>query len=249
MKKASDFLVEVPLLKHDEIITRARQILREDVFREIYVHDGKRKLMGYIDMSDALAVTATKSNVTIEGFTKPIRPVNDTDSLDVVVSCIRENMTSSIPMVDDQGLIIGGVLLSEIFPVLITRGKVRGRVDEFMSEKVITCTSDEPVSKIHTLIIDSGFYAFPVVKKKKIVGIVSRRDLLKDGRWRSSVDGTSPTPVENIMTTPAFTVLPDEDVQYAADLLVRHDVSRLPVVEGDRVVGILDRHDVLDSMH
>ncbi|MCA9702618.1 MAG: histidine kinase, partial [Methanolinea sp.] len=81
MKNASDFLVEVPLLKHDEIITRARQILREDVFREIYVHDGKRKLMGYIDMSDALAVTATKSNVTIEGFTKPIRPVNDTDSL------------------------------------------------------------------------------------------------------------------------------------------------------------------------
>ncbi len=87
------------------------------------------------------------------------------------------------------------------------------------------------------------------MKKKKIVGIVSRRDLLKDGRWQSSVDGTSPTPVENIMTTPAFTVSPDEDVQYAADLLVRHDVSRLPVVEGDRVVGILDRHDVLDSMH
>lgn len=249
MKNASDFLVEAPILKYDEMITRARQILREEVFREIYVHDGEGKLMGYIDMSDALAVTATKSNVTIEGFTRSVRPVRDTDSLDVVVDSIRQNMTSSIPVVDDQGLIVGGVLLSEVFPVLITRRKVRGRVDEFMSDKVVTCMSDEPVSRIHTLIIDSGFYAFPVVKKKKIVGIVSRRDLLKDGRWRKSVDGTSPTPVENIMTTPALTVSPDEDIQFAADLLVRHDVSRLPVVEGDRVVGIIDRHDVLDAMH
>jgi len=248
MKVASDFLVEVPLLKYDDMITRARQILREDVFREIYVHDGKRKLIGYIDISDALAVTATKSNVTIEGFAKSIRPVKDTDPVDVIIACIRQNMTSSIPVLDDQDLIVGGVLLSEIFPVLITRRKIQGRVDKFMSDKVVTCTSDEPVSRIHTLITDSGFYAFPVLKKKKIVGIISRRDLLKDGRWRTSADGASATPVENIMTTPVFTVSPDEDIQFAADLLVRHDISRLPVVKGDRVIGILDRHDVLDAM-
>lgn len=248
MKVASDFLVDVPLLKYDDMVTRARQILREDVFREIYVHDGKRKLMGYIDISDVLAVTATKSNVTIEGFAKPIRSVRDTDPIDVIVTRIKQNMTNSIPVVDDQDMLVGGVLLSELFPVLITRRKIQGRVRDFMSERVVTCTSDEPVSKIHTLITDSGFYAFPVLKKKKIVGIVSRRDLLKDGRWRTSAEGASTTPVETIMTTPVFTVSPDEDIQSAADLMVRHDVSRLPVVKGDRIIGILDRHDVLDAM-
>jgi CBS domain-containing protein len=248
MKVASDFLVEVPLLKYDDMVTRARQILREDVFREIYVHDGRRKLVGYIDISDVLTITATKSNVTIEGFAKPIRSVKDTDPIDVIITSIKQNETSSIPVVDDSDLLIGGVLLSELFPVLLTRRKIHGKVREYMSERVVTCTSDEPVSKIHTLIIDSGFYAFPVLKKKKIVGIVSRRDLLKDGRWRTSADGASTTPLENIMTTPVLTVSPDEDIQVAADLMVRHDVSRLPVVKGDRIIGIIDRHDVLDAM-
>lgn len=248
MKVASDFLVDVPLLKYDDMITRARQILREDIYREIYVHDGKRKLMGYIDISDVLAVTATKSNITIEGFVKAIRSVKNSDPIDVIITTLKHNMTNSNPVVDEQGFIVGGVLLSELFPVLITRGNLVGLVRDFMSEHVVTCRSDEPVTKIHTLITDSGFYAFPVLKKKKLVGIVSRRDLLENGRWRTSADGSSPTPVESIMTTPVFTVSPDEDIQAAADLMVRHDVSRLPVVKNDSIIGILDRHDVLDAM-
>ncbi|HUU75016.1 MAG TPA: CBS domain-containing protein [Methanoregulaceae archaeon] len=248
MKVASDLLVDVPLLKYNEMVTRARQILREDIFREIYIHDGKRKLLGYVDISDVLCITATKSNVTVEGFIKQITPVNENDTLDTVLKTIRQNRTDSVPVTDAQGVLIGGIPVSELFPVLITRHRIHGKVRDFMSGKVITCSSDETVSKIHTLIIDSGFSAFPVLKKKKIIGIVSRRDLLKDGRWRTSIDGTSTTPVMSVMTTPVITISPDEEIQVAADLMIRHDVSRLPVTDGDKIVGILDRHDVMDAI-
>ena len=70
MKVISDFVIDVPVLKYDDQVTKARQMLRDDIFREIYVHDGKKKLMGYIDITDVLRVTATKSNVTIEGYIK-----------------------------------------------------------------------------------------------------------------------------------------------------------------------------------
>ena len=70
MKCAQDFMIDVPVLKFDEQITRARQILRDEGFREVYVTDPKKTLLGYLDITDALRVTATKSNVTVEGFVK-----------------------------------------------------------------------------------------------------------------------------------------------------------------------------------
>jgi len=248
MKVARDFMVEVPVLKFDEKVTRARQVLRDDIYREIYVHDGRKKLLGYIDITGVLSVTATRSNVTIEGFIHEIRAIHPDSSIDAVVKAIREQGTDSIPVVNDQNQVLGGVLLSEIFPVIITRNRFPGLVREYMSTKVVECPAEEPIHKIHTLMTGSGYSAFPVVKKKRLVGIISRRDLLRDGRWRASMEGASSTPVSGVMTTPVVTVTPGESLQKAAEMLVRHDISRLPVTDGDELVGIIDRHDLLHAI-
>ena len=60
MKTAQDFILEIPVLKNNDQITKARQILRDGRFREVYVVDGKKTLLGYIDLTDGLRVTATK---------------------------------------------------------------------------------------------------------------------------------------------------------------------------------------------
>lgn len=248
MKMARDFMVEVPVLKYDEKVTRARQVLRDDVYREVYVHDGRKKLAGYVDITGVLTVTATRSNVTIEGFIRDITPVTTGSPIGSVVKAIHDQGTDSVPVVDDQGHILGGILLSEIFPVIITQHKLPGTVGEYMSRKVVECQADEPINRIHTLMVESGYSAFPVMKKKRVVGIISRRDLLRDGRWRATADGASTTPVSGVMTTPVLTISPGETLQKAAEMLVRHDISRLPVLQGEELVGILDRHDVLNAI-
>ena len=43
MKTAQDFLIEIPVLKVSDGLTNARQILRDDRFREVYVIDAKKK--------------------------------------------------------------------------------------------------------------------------------------------------------------------------------------------------------------
>jgi CBS domain-containing protein len=243
MKTASDFLVDVPLLNNDDLVTKARKIMREDIYRELYVHDGQRKLLGYIDITDVLRVTATKSNVTIKGYVKEITPVYPDDTVDNVLAAIRINATDSVPVVDEQNIILGGVLLSELFPVAITTNQLQGQVRDFMSQDVITCSTDDTAQRIHNLIIESGFTAFPVVKKRRLVGMISRRDLLKDGRWRTASE--SSIPIEGFMTTPVVTVSPDDSTGDAAALMVKHDISRLPVTDGEKIVGIIDRHDIL----
>ena len=248
MKTAQDFILEIPVLKPGDQITKARQILRDDRFREVYVVDAKKNLLGYIDITDGLRVTATKSNVTIEGFVKEAPMVHPADSIEVAARAMRSYCTDSAAVVDPEPRVTGGVLLSDLFPVIISRNELHGTVESRMSRNVVALAQEDEIQKVYTLIVESGFSAFPVLKKKRLVGIISRRDLISSRRMRAVIADHARTPVESMMTTDVVTIAPGEPVSTAAELLVKHDVSRLPVIDGDHLVGIIDRHDVLASL-
>ena len=238
-------MVEIPVLRFSDQITKARQILRDDRFREIYVVDDAKKMLGCIDITDALRVTATKSNVTVEGFIKDAPQVHAADPIERVAKEIRKFRTDGAAVVNEQRQVIGGVLLSDLFPVLISRHELHGNVADHMTRNVVTADAADSIQHIYMLIVESGFSAFPVVKKKKIIGIVSRRDLLRGGRTRAAIAHAVHTAVGEIMTKEVITIRPDEAISLAAELLVRHDISRLPVIDGGSLAGIVDRHDVI----
>jgi CBS domain-containing protein len=248
MKTAQDFMIGIPVLKYNDQITKARQILRDDRFREVYVVDAKKNLLGYIDLTDGLRVTATKSNVTVEGYVKEAPMVSPADTIEQLARVMRKYETDSVAVVDPSPHIIGGVLLSDVFPVIISRHELHGTVASHMTRDVMIASPTDTIQKIYTMILESGFSAFPVVKKKRIVGLISRRDLIRTRRVQSIISGHAHTTIEEVMSKNVVTIGPDEPIGSAAELLVKHDVSRLPVIDGDRIVGIVDRHDVLKGL-
>lgn len=249
MKVASDLMVDIPALHYDDYITKARSILRDDVFRELYVVDEKDRLMGYLDISDVLRVIDTKSNITIKGYTREAARVAPDTPLTEVAHATMNAYTNSAAVVNEEGVLLGGVLFSELFPVLISRRDIPGRVEEAMSRDPVTCAPKDPLYRIYSLIVSSGFIAFPVVQKNEVIGIISRRDLLRAGKIRISVKNQADTTVDRVMTTPVITVTPDDLVATAAGLMVKHDISILPVVdETKRLVGVIDRHDVASCL-
>jgi len=241
-------MIEIPVLKPDDKITKARKILRDDRFRELYITDARKNLIGYIDITDGLRVTATKSNITVEGFVKDAPRVQAGDAIETVARKMWEYRTDSAAITSPQGHLLGGVLLSDLFPVIISRKELHGTVGSRMSEKIVTANPEDTIEKIYSLIVESGFTAFPVVKKKKLVGLISRRDLISRRRLRSALIQHAQTPIESIMTKLVVTVSPEEQINAAAEQMVRHDASRLPVIDEGRLVGIVDRHDVLAGM-
>ena len=128
MKTAQDFMIRIPVLKYNDQITKARRILRDERFREVYVVDGKKNLIGYIDLTDGLRVTATKSNVTVEGYVKEAPMVSPADTIEQLARVMRDYETDSAAVVDPSPHIIGGVLLSDVFPVIISRHELHGTV-------------------------------------------------------------------------------------------------------------------------
>jgi len=247
MKVAQDVMIEMPVVRNTDLVTKARQILRDDSFREIFVENEKRILTGYIDITEALRVTATRSNVTVEGFQKEAAVVQPESTIEQVARTMRERRTDSAAVVDPGGHLLGGVLLSDLFPIIISRHEIQGTVADVMTRKVVTCSPDDPLQRIYRLMIESGYTGFPVVRKGKLAGILSRRNLLGDGRLRTALENDAEIPAERLMVTQVITTAPDEPLTRAAGLMVRHDVSRLPVLENGRLAGILDRHDVLKA--
>ncbi|MCP1715567.1 CBS domain-containing protein [Methanocalculus alkaliphilus] len=248
MKVARDLMVEVTSLKRDEYVTRARQILRDDVYREIYITDDQGHLRGMIDITDVLRVTDTRSNVTIAGFIRDVSGISPDTPLEEAASAILKAGTDSIPVSAGNGKFIGSILLRDLFPILVSRHEITGLVRDAMTEDVVCCNTGDSIQKVYSLITDTGYASLPIVRGKELLGVISRRDLVENGGIRRSLGNSTRTQVNKVMTTPVITATPDMQVSEASHLLVSHDISRMPVVSEGTVVGILDRHDVLRTI-
>jgi len=248
MKTARDFMIEIPVLGCHDGITKARQILRDDRFREVYVTGIKKELLGYVDITDALRVTATKWNVTVEGFVKDAASASPDASIESVAKTMREFRVDSAAIIDPGRHIVGGVLLSDLFPVIISRNELSGRVSTHMSTEIQTVAPEDMLQQVYAKIVEYGFCAFPVIKKKKLVGLISRRDLIRYGGVRSAIAQSSTKTVEEVMVNEVVTISGGAPLSEAARLMVDNDVSRLPVLDGGFLVGILDRHDVIAGL-
>jgi CBS domain-containing protein len=90
---------------------------------------------------------------------------------------------------------------------------------------------------------DAGM--IPVVQDGKLIGTVTDRDIA----IRVVAEGRDPnrTTVGEIASKDVVTVEPDQDLSDALRLMARHQVRRLPVVDGDSIVGVIAQADVAQN--
>ena len=85
----------------------------------------------------------------------------------------------------------------------------------------------------------TGISGVPVIKNKKIVGIITRKDLLRK---------PEETQLGLLMTPKPVVIDPDMDMREAAGMLVSRRIRRLPVVEDGRLIGLLSVADVIAAL-
>jgi len=109
--------------------------------------------------------------------------------------------------------------------------------------EVLTVTVDTPVHEAVAILAERKIGAAPVVQRGHVVGIMSERDII----YRLQSDGASMLDwtVERIMTSPAITVTPETEIMAALSLMTRRRIRHLPVVEGERLVGLVSIGDLV----
>jgi len=130
------------------------------------------------------------------------------------------------------------------------------RVAELMTSKVFTVEPHDLIDRVFFLIHYEKIRHLPVVEKGKLVGIVSDRDLYKalgpksnSNAVETNKDNTQlhvvSQKVAHIMHRGVYTIGPDAFLSEAAALLAEHRIGALPVVENNKLVGILSATDIL----
>ena len=109
--------------------------------------------------------------------------------------------------------------------------------------EVLTVTAETLVRDAVALLAEHRIGALPVVRDDVVAGIMSERDVI----YCLRTDGAAVLdwPVERIMTAPAITVERDHQVMGALSLMTKRRIRHLPVVEGDRIIGIVSIGDLV----
>jgi CBS domain-containing protein len=142
---------------------------------------------------------------------------------------------------------------------------------EIMTPDPFTVAPDVPVMDAAHLMSEKNVGALPVVKDGKVVGIVTESDLIMQDvraqfptyisllggvimyppsvkRFEEGLKKAVAATVGEVMTSEPVVVGPDATLEDLATLLMNRDVSRLPVIEDGKLIGIISKHDLVRSL-
>jgi acetoin utilization protein AcuB len=114
-------------------------------------------------------------------------------------------------------------------------------VSNRMTKEPVTIRADDLLSEAQAKMRQGGFRRLPVVRDGKLIGIITDRDL------RAHTGYLERTRANGVMTEKVRTISPSATVEEAAQILLEHQIGGLPVVENDRLIGIITTSDVMKS--
>ena len=121
------------------------------------------------------------------------------------------------------------------------------KVDQYMTTDLFTVHADDPVEMVNILMDWERLRHIPVEDKDhRLIGLVSYRSLL---RFLAAGGSTKDTPVSKIMRREVKTITPETDTLDALKLMQRYRIGCLPVLQNERLVGIVNTEDFLPIAH
>ncbi|MGZ7107645.1 MAG: CBS domain-containing protein [Methanobacterium sp.] len=266
MSKVIDVMTPNPVtVSEDTIATKIRSILRDGDFRAVPVVSGNR-LEGMITRGDIINISANRSDVDAHGTMTHIS-VGITEDMDVNEAARKlinaDEVQAPVTKSSEGMQLVGMISVVDILKKFVDddfNPKYK-KLEDIYTKDVVTCNYDDHISKIWNKMDDTGFSGIPVIKKKKLIGIITRKDIINSGHARivkEADDMKGSTKVENIMRTPPIVATPDKEVKEAVKLMVENDIGRLPVVKNpvyikkeptrareSDLIGIVSREDLL----
>jgi CBS domain-containing protein len=153
--------------------------------------------------------------------------------------------------VTDNRHLLGVVTKADLLHLVDSKKPVK----EIMNKKILTVSSDDRVIHARRVMLDENVARLPVVDNGKLIGMVSDNELafafaevkrsFRLGRQKHRLDELL---VREVMKIPAFWTQPGTTAAEAAGIMLKHNVGALPIIENDKIVGIISRTDLLNTI-
>ncbi|MEA1943881.1 MAG: CBS domain-containing protein [Euryarchaeota archaeon] len=151
------------------------------------------------------------------------------------------------------------------------------KIRDVMREPVITCQINDTIRTVASSLKQHDISGMPVLDGDQLAGIVTESDVLKllelpehrRNLWlpspleiieiplreligwegaKKALEDVGEKPVHTIMTKHVHAISPDDSIEDASTMMVNHRINRLPVIENDKLVGIVTRGDIIRGL-
>ena len=122
-----------------------------------------------------------KTKIVMDYMTRSVITLEPETTIFEAAETFIKNKISGAPVTDKDNKLVGILSEWDCLSIILKGGFEEfpsGNVSDYMSESVVTVSDDTGIFEVTQLFIDKRFHRIPVVKNDKLVGIISRRDLL-----------------------------------------------------------------------
>ncbi len=186
---------------------------------------------------------------------------------------MKKNNISSVIVLNEDGSLTGIITKTDLVGAFLINGATGKEVSKYMRRKVITVDPKESLFVVQSVLVNNKISRVVVEKNKMPVGIITYRDFLpaKTSNWiqeyteidnldelknyprpnefnANSLDHAITFRAEDIMTPNPVMINKNEYIFKAALLMIRHQISGLPVIHNKLLVGIITKSDIVNAI-
>ena len=124
-------------------------------------------------------------------MTKEVKTLKATTKVFEAIDLLLNHRISGAPVVDDQNVLLGIISEKDLlvsFDFLGRKNAEEVQVGEFMTKDVVTYSEETPLDEISQVLVRKNIKRVPIVTNGKVVGVVSRRDVLRGWRDRCNAE-------------------------------------------------------------
>jgi CBS domain-containing protein len=257
MKVKEIMTTKIIAVDKDESLKRVLDLMEKYNITKIPVLDNK-KFFGLVTdnviaykLGSIRKRSVTASRLHASSVTeKEIRTISPEEEVKKILKSVGEPGPTMLPVVEKEKL-VGVVTKADLLPLV----KSKNRLDSIMQRKVLTVSPDDRVIHARRIMITKNIARLPVVEEKRLVGIISEMEIafafasLKKsfsiGRQKHRLDELL---VKDVMRSPVLWTTPSMSIYDTAQMMLKHNIGALPVIENETLVGMATRTDVIKTI-
>ncbi|MHA7647516.1 CBS domain-containing protein [Nitrosopumilus sp. S4] len=259
-------------------LLKTREILLKNKVKRVVIVEKKIPIGVITEKDIAKKIyelgTAPIKSVKAKNFVqKRLYSLSRDNTVQECAKMMKKHRISLVIILNKDKTLEGIVTETDLVRIFITKKVQTNKVSKLMQTKLITAEPSDPVLLVENLLLKYGISRVIIKRNQKPVGIITFRDFVpaKIPQWIA--DSADPKEVQNykfkkgleeshanqmsylfpfhatdIMSSNPITVETDDDVRKAVTLMLKNNISGLPVVKNSKLVGIITKSDIVRSL-
>lgn len=276
--KLAKLLTKPITIGPNSTLVKVRESLLENKVKRVVVTDKKYPIAVITEKDIAKKIYELRNKPIKSVIAKSFKPkklftLTRENTVKECARMMKKHRISVVIILNDDKTLGGIVTKTDLVKIFLTKSSESLKVSQVMKKNLVTAAPSDPILHIESLLLKYGISRILIKRNQKPVGIITFRDFVpakipqwiaesadpkevQEYKFKKGLEGGHanqmsylfPFHATDIMTSKPITVGVDKEIRAAITLMIKHDISGLPVVKNSKLVGIITKSDIVNVL-